>query len=378
VKRFSFSRRRSVAIAAAAVAAFGILASAAASGTAGGHHSGYVVHNLVSNDTTVVPADRQDPNLVNAWGLTAGPTPWWVANNGTDTSTLYDGNGAPQPQPPAGPLVVSVPGAPTGAVFNGTGDFVVTSGAASGAARFLFATESGTIRGWSPAVPPPSLSHQTEVGADRSGVGAVYKGLATGSVGGANFLYATDFHNGRIDVFDRALQLVTMPGGFVDRHLPTAYAPFGIQNIGGNLFVTFAKRQAGSNDEAHGPGLGFVDEFSTDGHLLARVATRGPLDAPWGLALAPANFGRFSGDLLVGNFGDGKINAYRLDDDSDGEAQFEHAGELTGPDHRPIVIDGLWGLGFGNGAASGATNALYFTAGPNDEADGLFGRINAQ
>ena len=273
--------------------------------------------------------------------------------------------------------MVTVDGGPTGTVVNGSGDFVITDGTVSGPARFLFASEDGKIRGWNPNVPPPPPSHTAFVGADRSNVGAVYKGLATGSVAGNNFLYATDFHNNRIDVFDKSFGLVQMPGGFVDNKLPKDFAPFGIQNIGGNLFVTFAKQQAGSDDEAHGQGLGFVDEFTTDGTLITRVATRGSLNAPWGLALAPADFGRFSGDLLVGNFGNGKINAYEMKTEH-GRIDFEHRGKLRGHDHKAIVIDGLWGIGFGNGSGSGATNALYFAAGPDDEAHGLFGRINTE
>jgi len=267
--------------------------------------------------------------------------------------------------------VVSVPNAPTGAVANTTTDFVVSAGGASAPARFIFATEDGTIRGWNPNVPPPPTSHQTEVGADSSASGAVYKGLAIGSVGTSNFLYANDFVNGKIDVFDKNFQPVDMP--FVDPGLPAGYGPFGIQNIGGHLFVTYAK-ESGGNDEVAGQGLGFVDEFATDGTFITRVATRGQLNAPWGLALAPSNFGRFSGDLLVGNFGDGTINAYAPETDG----TFAHRGQLRTGDHKPLTIDGLWGLGFGNGAGSGATNALYFTAGPDEESHGLFGRIQAQ
>jgi uncharacterized protein (TIGR03118 family) len=331
----------------------------------------YQVHDLVSN--VAGRADHVDPNLVNAWGLAAGPTsPWWVSDNGTDRSTLYNPVGTPLP------LVVSVPGAPTGAVANPTTDFIVTGsssgGTSSGPARFLFATEDGTIRGWNPAVPPPpppAPSHLTEIGVDNSTAGSVYKGLAIGSLGTSNFLYANDFVNGRVDVFDKNFQPVDMP--FVDPDLPAGYGPFGIQNIGGHLFVTYAK-QSGGADEVAGQSLGFVDEFATDGTFITRVATRGQLNAPWGLAMAPSNFGRFSGDLLVGNFGDGTINAYAPETDG----TFGHRGQLRTADHKPVTIDGLWGLGFGNGAGSGATNALYFTAGPDDESHGLFGRIQAQ
>jgi uncharacterized protein (TIGR03118 family) len=344
-----------------------VAAGSSPGGTAVGHQT-YSVTNLVSDGT--IPAAHTDANLANAWGLTAsGSSPWWVANNATGTSTLYNGNGVAQ-FPPT-PLVVSVPNAPTGAVANTTSDFVVSNGASSGPARFIFATEDGTIRGWNPGVPPPPLSTQTEAAVDNSTAGSVYKGLAIGAVGTSNFLYATDFVNGHIDVFDKNFQPVDI--SFSDPELPAGYGPFGIQNIGGHLFVTYAK-QSGGNDEVAGQSLGFVDEFETDGTFITRVVTRGQLNAPWGLAMAPSNFGRFSGDLLVGNFGDGTINAYAPESDG----TFDHRGQLRTSDHNPVTIDGLWGLGFGNGAGSGATNALYFTAGPDDETHGLFGRIEAQ
>ena len=372
----SLGRRFRSAATLCVLAAVGLLVTAGSSpgGTAVGHET-YTVTNLVSDGT--IPALHTDAHLVNAWGLTALPTsPWWVANNGTDTSTLYNGDGVAQFG--ATPLVVSVPGAPTGAVANPMSDFVVSAGGASGPARFMFATESGTIRGWNPGVPPgppppppPPPSTQTELVVDNSAAGSVYKGLTIGSANGNNFLYVNDFVNGKIDVFDKNFQPVEMP--FIDPGLPTGYGPFGIQNIGGHLFVTYAK-QSGGNDEVGGQGLGFVDEFATDGTFITRVATRGQLNAPWGLAMAPANFGRFSGDLLVGNFGDGTINAYAEEQDG----TFAPRGQLRTADRKPVTIDGLWGLGFGNGTGSGATNALYFTAGPDDESHGLFGRIESQ
>src|SRR5438874_5597423 len=374
MRRPSFGRRFRRAVTLCVLAALGLLVAAGSSpgGTAVGHGT-YTVTNLVSDGT--IPALHTDANLVNAWGLTALPTsPWWVANNGTGTSTLYNGNGVAQFG--TTPLVVSVPGAPTGAVANPTSDFVVSAGGASGPARFIFATESGTIRGWNPGVPPgppppPPPSTQTELVVDNSAAGSVYKGLAIGSVDGNNFLYANDFVNGQIDVFDKNFHPVNMP--FVDPGLPAGYGPFGIQNIGGHVFVTYAK-QSGGNDEVAGQGLGFVDEFATDGTFITRVATRGQLNAPWGLAMAPSNFGRFTGDLLIGNFGDGTINAYAPQADG----TFAPRGQLRTADHKPVTIDGLWGLGFGNGAGSGATDALYFTAGPDDESHGLFGSIQAR
>jgi uncharacterized protein (TIGR03118 family) len=327
----------------------------------------YVVHDLVSDGAH--PADTIDPNLVNAWGLTAGPTsPWWVADNGTDLSTLYTAAGVKVP------LEVQVGGGPTGAVFNGTPSFVVSSGTASGPALFLFASEDGTIRGWNPGVPPPAPSVQAQVAADRSSVGAIYKGLAIGSTPSSGpLLYATDFHNARVDVFDGSFNLVSTSGAFTDPGLPTGYAPFGIQSIGAQVFVTYAKQDADREDEIGGQSLGFVDVFDMSGAFQGRVATRGQLNAPWGLALAPGSFGRFAGDLLVGNFGDGEIHAFQLEDGT-----WAPRGALRGTDGLRIAIDGLWALEFGNGAPNnGPTDTLFFTAGPDDESHGLFGTIRA-
>jgi len=324
----------------------GLLAAPAVAGAG----KEYTVHPLVSNVAGAAPTT--DANLVNAWGLTASATsPWWVADNGTDLSTLYRANGS------IVPLVVQVPVHPTGAVFWATGS-----------SRFVFDTEAGQIRGW------PGSGTVTVVLADRSAVGAIYKGLALATTAMGDRFYATDFHNGRVDVFDSSFNLVTSAGAFEDAGLPPGYAPFGIQTIGSRIFVTYAKQDADAVDEIHGQGKGFVDVYDTAGSLLNRVAEHGRLDAPWGLALAPANFGRFSGDLLVGNFGNGQINAYA----ETASGVFEPRGELRDGNSRPISIDGLWALQFGHGAANnGPTNTLFFTAGPNDESDGLFGSITA-
>ena len=350
-----------MALAAAAVAS--LVLAVAATG-ASPNPNLYTAHNLVSDQVGV--ADHFDPNLVNAWGLAArGGSPWWVADNETSVSTLYLANGTAFPPPPASPLVVQVLHHPTGLVANSGPGFVV----GSGPALFIFATEEGKILAWN-----GSLGTTAQVVADRN-VGAIYKGLA---IAGGH-LYATDFHNGGVDVFDSSFGYVPMPGAFVDPGIPAGFAPFGIQEIGGNLFVTYAKQDADAEDDVHGQGLGFVDEYDTSGVLLRRVVTRGQLNAPWGLALAPtgqADFGRFSGDLLVGNFGDGEINAY--EPQSDGS--YERVGALKGADHKPIRIDGLWALQFGHGTTSapgnnGPSNTLFFTAGPDDESHGLFGKI---
>jgi uncharacterized protein (TIGR03118 family) len=317
---------------------------------------GYTVNTLVTGPSP-------DADLVNGWGLSRGPTtPWWVADNGTDLSTLYRADGSKVP------LRVSIPdGAPTGTVFNAVpADFHGDN--------FLFDGESGKIFGWRGA-----LGTTAEVGHDHSWDGAVYKGLAIGTAdvgaGPQQYLYATDFHNGKIDVFDRTFADQDWAGAFVDPKLPKSYAPFGIQNLNGMLFVTYAKTQAGSDDERAGHGRGVVDAFATDGTFLGRVATHGPLNAPWGLAWAPANFGRFSNDLLVGNFGDGRINAYRWDG-----TKWHKDGQLKTSDGEPLVIDGLWGIMFGGGVNvvnDGQANELFFAAGPNDESAGAFGKIVA-
>ena len=348
----------------AAVAAFTVFALTALPAAAA-NLGVFSVHNLVSDG--FVPADRTDANLVNGWGLASGPaTPWWVADNGTDVSTLYQGDGTPVP------LVVKVEGGPTGLVFNGGQGFVVRDHGASGAARFIFASEDGKIRGWSPAVPPPPPATAAIVAADRSHVHANYKGLAIASTSHGDLLYAADFHNARVDVFDSAFQLVT-DRAFVDPQLPHGFAPFGIQSLAGHVFVAYAKQDEEAEDEVAGPGLGFVSMFDTAGNFLRRVASGGNLNAPWGLTVAPHGFGATGGKLLVGNFGDGRINAFTPTP----TGMFTSEGPLLGADHHPIVIDGLWGIGFGNGAAAGPTTTLFFAAGPGDEEHGLFGSITA-
>src|SRR2546425_863364 len=325
-------RRSRVSIAGAALVAALLAASALAAATRSSADNAYVQHNLVSDVSGA--ADHVDANLVNAWGLTSLPaSPWWVADNGKNVTTLYQADGT------ARSLVVSVPNAPTGAVSNSGGNFVVSEGGTSGAALFLFATEEGKILGWNPNV---ALGHAV-VAVDRSDAGAVYKGLATAPVPAGDFLYAADFHNAHVDVLDSSFHLVTTPGAFVDPKIPQGFAPFGIQNIGGNIFVSYAKQDAARHDDVPGQGLGFVDRFSTSGTFLGRVVTRGQLNAPWGLARAPASFGAFGGDLLVGNFGDGEINAYAPQSDG----SYERVGDLKGTNGKPILIDGLWALEFG-------------------------------
>ncbi len=359
------------------MAAGALPAGASPTGT---QSSGFRQVNLVSDQPGA--AALTDPDLVNAWGLAASPgtdavpgSPLWVSDNGSDKATLYN-NGTATSVAKVG-LTVNVTGAaPTGQVFNSdSADFVVrdTSGH-SGSALFIFDTENGTIDGWNsgvgvaPGASPPSKV--TEVARD-NGANAVYKGLAIAQASdGHTYLYASNFRSGRVEAYDGTFTPVELPGGlFVDPRLPAGYGPFGIQEIGGQLYVSYAKQDATLHDDVAGPGNGFVDVFTNDGALVKRLITRGTLNSPWGLALAPAGFGKFGGDLLVGNFGDGHINVYNPNTGA-------RLGQLRQENGRPIVIDGLWGLRFGNGNAA-KTGELIFSAGPNGEANGLLGKIVA-
>jgi uncharacterized protein (TIGR03118 family) len=321
----------------------------------------YAQHNLVSDGA--IPADHIDPDLVNAWGLVASATsPWWVSDNGTGVSTLYNGNtGAKIPINATGH--VAIPGGvPTGVVFNFTTGFHIPG---DGTARFIFSSEAGIISAWSGGL-------SAVVVADNSSHGAVYKGLAIAQTTAGPFLYATNFHAGTVDVFDGSFSQVTTTG-FRDPTLPAGYAPFGIQIIGGVVYVTYALQDATAHDDVAGEGHGFVNAFDVAGNLLMRVASRDELNSPWGIAMAPAGFGKFSGDLLIGNFGDGRIHAFIPPTTPGGS--FESHGPLHSTQGPPIEIDGLWALQFGNGAAAGPTTTLFFTAGPVDESHGLFGTL---
>jgi uncharacterized protein (TIGR03118 family) len=316
----------------------------------------YVQHNLVSDGA--VPAPVIDPALVNPWGLAASSTsPWWVADNGTGKSTIYNGNTGAKV-----PLTVNVPGSPTGIVFNGGSGFVIPG---HGPARFLFASEDGTMSGWAGGTDAFVVVSSPS--------GAVYKGLAIAHAIAGDFIYGANFHAGTVDVFDSTFTAV--PGGFSDPTIPAGYAPFGIQNLSGTIYVTYAQQDASKHDDVPGAGHGYIDAFDMAGNLLRRVASAGALNSPWGLALAPASFGKFGGELLVGNFGDGRILAYdpRLDE----HGEFRQRGALRSRNGRAIRIEGLWGLAFGNGAAAGPTNTLFFTAGPFGEQHGLFGTLTA-
>jgi len=316
----------------------------------------FAVANIVSNGA--VTAAHTDINLTNPWGISFAPgAPVWIANNGSNTSTFYDGAGVKQP-----PTVTIPPGTngnaqPTGIVANTSTGFVISGTA--GPALFIFSGEGGTIAAWAAANGSAAVTMY-----DDGAGGAVYKGLAINGTGTASRLYATDFHNNKIDVFDQSFAKITVTGGFTDAAMPAGFAPFGIQAVGNQLYVTYAKQSAPSN----GAGLGYVDLFDLNGTLIKRVISASALNEPWGIAIAPAGFGAFANDLLIANFGDGTINAF---DPANGAL----VGALKDSLGQTLVIPGLWGIAVGNGAFSQSSSNLYFTAGPNNEADGVYGSI---
>lgn len=315
--------------------------------------------NLVSDIPGVAP--HTDADLVNPWGLAFNPDngPFWVANNGTGAATLYDGLGAKQP------LTVTLPPAgnatPTGQVFNSSPNFAVSSGGRSGASRFIFVGEDGIISGWNPNV------NATSAVTAASNNQAAYKGAAISHQGANSFLYAANFSGGAVDVFDRNFNRI---GSFTDPTVPNGFAPFNTQVLNGQVYVSYARQSADRREDVPGAGNGFVSVFTPDGQFVRRVASGGALNSPWGMAIAPENFGQFSNDLLVGNFGDGRINVF---DPNTGA----FLGQLRRPDGSTLEIDGLWALTVGNGALNALPNSLYFTAGIDDERHGLFGVIQA-
>jgi len=340
----------------------------------------YQQKNLVSDLPNL--AEVRDKSLVNPWGLSHSPNgPWQVSDNGTGLSTQYTSLGKQITPAVAIPTPAGVKtAAPTGNVFNGTINFVVSKNRKSFAAEFLFATEDGTIAGFNPNV---DSTHAILV-VDRSAVpqgeftGAVYKGLALATTNSGDFLFATNFRFGTVEKFDDQFNLVasfTDPALASDCPIPGSpaqcFAPFGIQTVNDELYVTFALQDAAHHDDVKGLGNGFVDVFDTNGNLIRRFASQGTLNSPWGLALAPANFGKFSNDVLIGNFGDGRLNAF----DSVTGAFVDQLRDESG---NAITINGLWGLAFGNGGLAGDTNILFFAAGFDDEAHGLFGSITPE
>lgn len=317
-----------------------------------------VVHqiNLVTDDQSVNPARITDPNTVNICGVSfSGGSPFWVSDNGTGVSTLYNVNPTTN-NPVKQGLTVSIPGdgSVTGQVFNSAG------AAAFNGDAFLFVNEDGTVSGWRGA-----LGTTAETIAPGSAAN-VYKGVAYGTIGTHSYLYAANFRTGAVDVIKGDAAAPGLSGSFTDPALPAGFAPFNVQKLGNSLYVSYALQDAAKHDDVAGAGHGFVDAFDLNGNFLARIGSAGTLDSPWGLTLAPSTFGNYSGDLLVGNFGDGRINAFSLATDS-------FVGQLGSENGSPVTIDGLWALTPGNGTNAGNTGQLYFSAGPMDESHGLFG-----
>jgi uncharacterized protein (TIGR03118 family) len=313
-----------------------VVAALAAAGSASSARiDRFSVHALVT--------DRADAELINAWGLAASAEgPWWVANEGRSSSTLYAGDGHKQA------LTVAVPGGPTGVAFNAGGGFLVHGDRDTGPARFIYACEDGMIRAWTPTV-PTAWSKEAVIVVDPGASGTVFRGLTLA----AGRLYATDFHNARVLVYDSRWRRVVRPGAFVDRSIPSWYAPFGIQAIGRRIFVSYAWRAPVNGNDA--PTGGYVNEFDLDGRFVARVGGTTELDQPWGIALAPRGFGRLGGDLLVANFGTGRINAYE-----------RHGRGWAFRGRLPVTVPGVWGIAFGKGGMSGPRTTLFYAAGPNE------------
>jgi uncharacterized protein (TIGR03118 family) len=347
------------------------------------------VPTLVDGNGIVHIAKFFDPNLVNPWGVgESSSSPFWISDNGASASTLYNTAGTPQS------LVVSIPspgnplgatGTPTGLVFNiasKQGAFKISGVTSANApvtapAAFIFATEDGTILGWNPTVNPvgfdPTKAGKYAIIAANP-PGAQYKGLAIATdVNGTTRLYATNFAGGTVDVFDTSFGLVPSIPAFLDPDLPRGYAPFNIVPISKDgttrMFVTYALRNLQTGDDVAGQSHGIVNSFHLDGSMPQRFAQHGQLNSPWGLALAPAGFGKLQGTLLIGNFGNGHIDAY---DPTTGE----FIDKVRDPHGQAIAIDGLWTIMFGNGGNGGSPDKLYFTAGPNEEQDGLFGSLD--
>jgi uncharacterized protein (TIGR03118 family) len=344
--------------------------------------SGFADTALVSDKVGVVATTTViDANLSNPWGVAVGPAlPFWIADNNSNLSTLYSGMGQNETGSITGASEVGitipasaagVPANPTGQVYNGTGGFLISTGAGQESALFIFDGEGGTIAAWA------GDSGATAVTAYDDGVTnganhAVYKGLALGSVGGSAFLYATDLHNNKVDVFDTNFSKPTaMQGKFIDPAIPAGFVPFGITALNDQLYLSYTMQDAAKHDETTGAGLGYVDVFDFSGNFVSRFASAGVLNAPWGMAIAPAGFGSLAGDVLIGNFGDGTINVFA----PNGTAVATSMGPLTVINGGAISIPGLWSLVFGNGDADKPLTTLFYTAGFADQTDGVFGSI---
>jgi len=334
----------------------------------------YTQTNLVSSMKSL-KAKFHDKNLINPWGLVQGPTPFWISDNNSGVSTLYDGTGKIVRVPVNKlnvPFVVTIPpptgssgtAAPSGIVFNNvatdfTGDL------------FIFSAEDGTISGWQQADAADAVLHVDNSAIPTAATGAVYKGLAIATFKGNQFIYAINFRSGQIDVFDSSFNPASLTRNFTDPNAIPGFAPFGIALFGtSHLWVSYAMQDPAKHDPVHQAGAGYIDIFSTDGVLESRFATGGNLNAPWGMVLTPANFGALSNDFWIGNFGDGMMNVF--------DAMGDPVGQPTDKKRKPLNVDGLWALVFGNGSDKASTSALYFTAGPNKETEGISGSSNSR
>ena len=345
--------------------------------------SGFADTALVSDKVGVVATTTTiDANLSNPWGVAIAPgSPFWIADNNSNVSTLYSGTGAMETDGITGSSAVGItipasaagtPANPTGQVYNGSGGFLIPTSAGQETALFIFDGEGGTIAAWASGSGASAVTTYDD-GVVNGANHAVYKGLALGTVNGATFLYATDLHNNKVDVFDTNFTKPSaMQGKFVDPTIPAGFAPFGIAALNGQLYVSYAKQDAAKHDETTGAGLGYVDVFDFGGNLVNRFASAGALNAPWGMAIAPEGFGSLAGDLLIGNFGDGKINIFA----PNGTALATSMGSLSVNNGGTFALPGLWSLVFGNGDADKPMTTLFYTGGFADQTDGVFGSIS--
>jgi uncharacterized protein (TIGR03118 family) len=344
--------------------------------------TGFADSALVANNAGVVATTTTlDANLSNPWGLVTSPgLPFWIADNNSNLATLYSGTGQIQTNAVTDSNTVGisipasaagVPANPTGQVYNGNGGFLISTSKGRETALFVFAGEGGTIAAWAKDSGATAVTAYDD-GVDNGTNHAVYKGLALGAVNGASFLYATDLHNNKIDVFDTNFaKPANMQGGFKDPTMPAGFAPFGIVVLNNQLYITYAMQDAAMHDEATGAGLGYVNVFDFSGHFISRFASAGPLDAPWGIALASAGFGSLAGDLLIGNFGDGTINIFA----PNGTSLATSMGPLTVNNGAMFAVPGLWSLVFGDGDSDKPLTTLFYTAGFANQTDGVFGSI---
>jgi uncharacterized protein (TIGR03118 family) len=345
--------------------------------------SGFTDTALVSNSVGVVATTTTiDANLSNPWGLVTAPgLPFWIADNNSNLASLYSGTGQIETNAVTGSSntgiaipasAAGVPANPTGQVYNGNGGFLIPTSNGQETALFIFSGEGGTIAAWAKDSGATAVTAYDD-GVDNGTNHAVYKGLALGAVSGANYLYATDLHNNKIDVFDtNFVKPAALQGKFVDPTLPAGFVPFGIAALNGQLYVTYAMQDAAMHDETTGAGLGYVDVYDFSGNFVSRFASAGPLNAPWGLALAPAGFGSFEGDVLIGNFGDGTINIFA----PNGTSLATSMGPMTVNNGATFAVPGLWSLVFGDGDSDKPVTTLFYTAGFADQTDGVFGSIS--